>query len=156
MKKKKKGHPFRLFLICWLVCLALLLAVGLKRFHAFLLDYEVNYTLSLPAAEMDRVMEQLTTANAAGISNLVTTMPPAAEGESDEDLVNALLEFLDSHPLSYSAAESDDNAACYHILSEGRVIGEAELRISPLETLPYGLPSWYLSTLEFYELPAAG
>ena len=149
MKKKKKGHPFRLFLILWLVCLALLLTVGLKRFHAFLLDYEANYALSLPECEMDRIMEQLSVANTEGILNLVTTLPPAATGESEEELGNALVEFLDAHPLSYRAKAGSD-------ASEGRIIGEAQLRISPVQTLPYELPSWYLSTLEFYALPASG
>ncbi len=147
----KKKHGFRLFMLLWLGSLIVLLTLALSYFYDFLLHYEESYPSSLPEREMDRIIELLATSDMDDIYRFATTPPPVAEGRSETDTKRALLHLLNDPSLSYRMLTvTDRSERDYEITVQDKAIGKATLLVSPVDTLDYGLPLWYLSSLEFY------
>ncbi len=149
----RKKHGFRLFMLIWLGSLIILLTLALSYFYDFLQRYEEYYPSSLPEREMDRIIELLATSDMDDIYRLATTPPPVAEGHSETDTRKALLHLLNDPSLSYRMLPARDRKQRdYEILVQESAIGKATLVISPVDTLEYGLPLWYLASLEFYSV----
>ena len=148
-----KKHGYRLFMLLWLGSLIILLTLALSYFYDFLQRYEEKYPLSLPEREMDRIIELLATSDMDDIYLLATTPPPVAEGRSETDTKKALLHLLNDPSLSYKMLPvRERNQRDYEILVQDNAIGKATLITSPVDTLDYGLPLWYLASLEFYSV----
>ena len=152
-----KKHGFRLFMLLWLGSLIVLLTFALSYFYDFLTHYEESYPSSLPEREMDRIIELLANSDMDDIYRLATTPPPVAEGRTENDTKKALMHLLNDQSLCYRVLTvSERHQRDYEILVQDKAIGKATLVISPVDTLEYGLPLWYLSSLEFYAVETPG
>ncbi|MBR3525747.1 MAG: hypothetical protein IKO11_07855 [Lachnospiraceae bacterium] len=156
-RSPRKKHGFRLFMLLWLGSIIVLLTFGLSYFYDFLNHYEESYPSSLPEREMDRIIELLASSDIDDIYRLATTPPPVAEGRTENDTKKALMHLLNDQSLCYRVLTvSERHQRDYEILVQDKAIGKATLVISPVDTLEYGLPLWYLSSLEFYAVETPG
>ena len=149
-----KRNPFRMFMILWLGCLSITIAVLLGYFYEFLCRYEDAYQASRPYHDMDYVLEQLETRNLPAVYNMMTVKPTISEWETTDNVYRYMDTLLGDAQFDYTETPSHlEDYPEYYITADGYIIATVALMKSQTESLAYDFPVWYISSFEFYTEP---
>lgn len=153
-KKNGKGKvkPFLVFLICWLVILAGLIAWFLLRFNDFAANYEAQYQASLPFHTAEDVTKHFNDHDIDYIWNNMASKPEVTGFEDEEVVKDYITSLVADKTFICSEAESstDSDPEFYVKTSDGLIVAKISLAEDKSKTLPYGFTAWKEGRLEFY------
>ncbi len=154
LERKRTIKPFRMFMICWLGLLSIVIAVALGLFYDFLEDYENSYQASRPYHSMDELMTYFDTNNLDVICNMMTSQPVINEYESIINVKNYISSLIEGKQIEYKEASNFSNENPHYVITaDGYVIADVVLRKNPEVTLSHNFPTWYISSFDFYTEP---
>lgn len=147
----RKSNPFRTFLILWLGTLSIVIAVALGYFYDFLVRYEAAYQASRPALTMDTVLQNFEEYDMNAIYHSMTTIPQITPFESELNVQNHMLDLILDKNITYVKTEKyTEDFPEYYITADDYIVATVVLRKSPVETMEYNFPVWYVSSFDYY------
>ena len=150
----KRSKPFRLFMICWLGTLAIIIAVLLGMFLDYLVDYQNEYEATRPYHYICSIVDEFDSKNYDVLYNYITAKPDLNEFESQEIFEMYMDEVVGDAEIGYIECDNfNEEHPKYYITADGYIIANIELRKDSTRYAKYQFPVWYVSSFEFYNDP---
>lgn len=151
---KKKISGFLVFMICWVVVLSIAIGIFLMMFHDYLVKYEAAYQQSRPYHVMDDLMESFIEYDFNTLYGYMTMPPVINQFENRDDLSYFMYELLDGKKISYVKSENyTEDCPEYYVTADDYIVATVALRKSPVDSLDYDFPVWYVTNFEYYTEP---
>lgn len=152
--KTRRKSRFKRFLIIWVILLTITMAIFLVGFNEYLVRYEAAYQQSRPYHVMDDLLVSYKEFDFDLLSGYMPQKPAINEYETESDLAAFMYELLDGKEIAYSQApEYTEDNPVYYVTADDYIVSTIMLRKSPVESLDYGFPVWYVTQFEYYTEP---
>lgn len=160
--KKKSGKGkidyFLVFLVCWSVVIAAVIAWFLIRFNDFAAIYEQQYQDSLPYHTAAMITDRFNAHDIDYILHSMTSKPEVTSFEDESVIKEYVTSLIEGKSFVYAETENsrEDQPEYVIATSEGLLVAEVGLSEDTSKKLPYGNKTWLLSKLEFYTAASYG